>query len=169
MPPRQSQINAGLKVSVTQLCPTLCDPMDCSPPGSSVHGVLQARILEWVAISFSRGSSWPRDWTWVSRIAGRFFNHLSHQEAPITSLRGSNKINSHMNSSQIFKNKLKKKPTMDYSRVCMCMLSHAQPSGLQPPGSSALGISQAKLIPWQTDQFESKTTEIWLEGPSFSS
>ena len=47
--------------------------MNYSPPGSSVHGVLQARVLEWVAISFSRGSSWPRDWTWVSCIAGRFF------------------------------------------------------------------------------------------------
>ena len=45
---------------VAQSCPTLCDPMDCSPPGSSVHGVFQARILEWVAISFSRGSSQPR-------------------------------------------------------------------------------------------------------------
>ena len=42
---------------VAQSCPTLCDPIDCSPPGSSVHGILQARILEWVAISFSRGSS----------------------------------------------------------------------------------------------------------------
>ena len=49
-----------------------CDPMDSSPPGS-VHGILQARILEWVAISFSRGSSQPRDWTWVSYISGRFF------------------------------------------------------------------------------------------------
>ena len=48
---------------VTQSCPTLCDPMGCSPPGSLVHGNPQARILEWVAISFSRGSSWPRDWT----------------------------------------------------------------------------------------------------------
>ena len=47
--------------------------MDWSPPGSSVHGILQARILEWVAISFSRGSSWRRDRTWVSCIAGRFF------------------------------------------------------------------------------------------------
>ena len=44
----------------TQSCPTLCNPMDCSPPGSSVHGILQARILEWVAISSSRGSFWPR-------------------------------------------------------------------------------------------------------------
>ena len=50
-----------------------CDPMDCSPPGSSVCGILQARILEWVAISSSRGSSQPRDQTWVSCIAGRFF------------------------------------------------------------------------------------------------
>ena len=50
----------------------LCAPVDCSPPGSSVHGVLQARILEWVAISFSRGSCWPRDWTQVSCTAGGF-------------------------------------------------------------------------------------------------
>ena len=47
--------------SVAQSCPTLCNPMDYSLPGSSVHGILQARILEWVAISFSRGSSWPRN------------------------------------------------------------------------------------------------------------
>ena len=47
--------------SITQSCPTLCDPMDCSPPGSSVHGILQARILEWIAISSSRGSSRPSD------------------------------------------------------------------------------------------------------------
>ena len=47
---------------------TLCDPMDCSPLGSSVHGILQARILEWVIISSSRRSSWPRDWTHVSRL-----------------------------------------------------------------------------------------------------
>ena len=53
-------------------CLTLCDPMDCSPPGSSVHGVLQARILEWIAIS-SGGSSPPRDRNWVSCIAGRLF------------------------------------------------------------------------------------------------
>ena len=47
---------------VTQSCLTLCDPMDCSPPGSSLPGIFQARILEWVAIPFSRGPSWPRDW-----------------------------------------------------------------------------------------------------------
>ena len=58
---------------VILLCLTICDPMDCSPRGSSVLGILQARILEWVAISVSRGSSQPRDRTQVSRIAGRFF------------------------------------------------------------------------------------------------
>ena len=52
---------------------TLCDPMDYSPTGCSVHGILQARILKLVAIPFSRGSSWPRDWTRVSCIAGRLF------------------------------------------------------------------------------------------------
>ena len=60
---------------VAQSCPTLRDLMDCSPPGFSVHGVLQARILEWVAVPFSRGSSQPRDRTQVSCIAGRFFTN----------------------------------------------------------------------------------------------
>ena len=53
------------RVLVAQSCPTLCDPLDCSPPGSSVHGILQARTLEWAAISFSRVSSQHRDRTWV--------------------------------------------------------------------------------------------------------
>ena len=56
---------------VIQSCPTLCNPMDYSLPGSSVHGILQAIVLEWVGISFFRASSLPRDWTQVSRIAGR--------------------------------------------------------------------------------------------------
>ena len=58
---------------IAQLCPTLCDPMDCSPAGSSVHGILQARMLEWVAIPFSRGSFQPRDQTQISYTAGKFF------------------------------------------------------------------------------------------------
>ena len=57
------------------------DPMDCSPPGFSVHGILQARILESVAILFSWGSSWPMDQTQVSRIAGRFFTIWATREA----------------------------------------------------------------------------------------
>ena len=60
------------------------DPMDYSPPGSSVHGTLQARILEWVAIPFSRASSWPRDRTQVSCIAGRFFTVWATREAQLS-------------------------------------------------------------------------------------
>ena len=66
---------------VAQSCPTLCDPTDCSLPGSSLHGILQARVLEWVATSFSRGSSLPRDRTWVSSIPGRCFNLWAAREA----------------------------------------------------------------------------------------
>ena len=69
------------KVKVSQSCPTLCDPMNCNLPGSSVHWILQARILEWVAVSFSRESSQPRDQTQVSRIAGGFFSIWTAQEA----------------------------------------------------------------------------------------
>ena len=58
---------------VAQLCPTLCDPMDCSLPGSSVHGIFQAVVLEWIAISFSKESSQPRDQTQVSHIVDRRF------------------------------------------------------------------------------------------------
>ena len=58
---------------VAQSCPTLCDPMDSSLPGSSIHRIFQARVLEWVAISFSRGSSWPRGQTWVFHVAGRHY------------------------------------------------------------------------------------------------
>ena len=66
---------------VAQSCLTLCNPMDCSPPGSSsVHGIFQTRILDWVVISFSRGPSPPRDWTQVSYIAGRLFTIWATRE-----------------------------------------------------------------------------------------
>ena len=69
-----------IKVSeVAHLCPILCNPMDCSLPGSSFHGIFQARILEWVAISFSR-SSQPRDWTWISCIVDRHFTIWATRE-----------------------------------------------------------------------------------------
>ena len=60
--------------SVTQSCPALCDPVDCTPPGFSVHEIFPERILEWVATTSSRGSFWPKDGTQVSCIAGRFFS-----------------------------------------------------------------------------------------------
>ena len=64
-----------------QLCPILCDPMNCNPPDSSVHGISQSKILEWVAISFSRESSWPRDRTCISCLAGGFFTTSATWEA----------------------------------------------------------------------------------------
>ena len=72
-----------LSAKLLQSCPTLWDLIDCSLPGSSVHGIIQARILEWVALPFSRGSSQPRDWTRISCdscIAGRFFTAESPEK-----------------------------------------------------------------------------------------
>ena len=69
-------------VLVSQSCLTLCNPMDCSPPDSSVHRILQARLLKWVAISFSRASSWPRDWTSISCVGRRILYHWAIREAP---------------------------------------------------------------------------------------
>ena len=69
-------------VLVAQSSPTLCNPMDCSPSGSSIHGILQASILEWVAIPFSRQSPWLRAQTLVSCIVVRFFNIWTTREAP---------------------------------------------------------------------------------------
>ena len=71
--------SAGL---VTKLCPTLYDLMNYTPPGFSAHGILQARILKWVALSFSRGSSQPRNQTRVSCMAGKFFSSLATREVP---------------------------------------------------------------------------------------
>ena len=71
-----------MKVKAAESCLTLCDPMDCSLPGSSVRGILQVKILEWVAIPFSKGSSQPRDQTQLSHIAGGFLYQLSHQGSP---------------------------------------------------------------------------------------
>ena len=79
-----NQVQQHIKRTVcmcAQSCLTLCDPMGWSPPGSSVHSILQVGILEWVAMTSSRGSSQPRDWIRVSCIAGRFFTHWVTWEA----------------------------------------------------------------------------------------
>ena len=77
------QINrASVRSSlVTKLLRLFCHPVDCGPPGASVHGILQSRVMQWVAISFSSGSSWPRDRTQVSHIAGSFFTIWATREA----------------------------------------------------------------------------------------
>ena len=75
-----------VKVVITQSCLTLCDPMNCSPPGSSVHRIFQARVLEWVAIPVSTGSFRPRGWAWVFFIAGRFVTNWATREAPFVTV-----------------------------------------------------------------------------------
>ena len=93
---------------VTQSYLTLCNPMDCTPPGSSIHGIFQARILEWIAISFSRRSSQPRDWIQVSHIVGRHFTIWATREV-MDGKRALKKIlnhvsnygNANLNSNQI--------------------------------------------------------------------
>ena len=77
---------------ITQLCLTLCDPMDYSLRGFSVHGTFQTRVLDWVAISSSRGSSPHRDWTWVSHIAYRCFTIWATRESPIKIAINSNNL-----------------------------------------------------------------------------
>ena len=73
---------------VAKLCLTLCDPVDCSLSGSSIHGISQTRILEWVVISSARGSSWPRDWTYVSYISRRILYHWASREARLPLCQG---------------------------------------------------------------------------------
>ena len=79
-------LDPSMKVLVTHSCLTLCHPMDCSPPGSSVHGIFQARILEWASISLSRGSSQPRGWTHISCNAANSLP-LSHQGSPVAFMK----------------------------------------------------------------------------------
>ena len=76
--------NESVSCSAVWLFVTL---LDCSPAGSFVHGILQARIPKWVVIPFSRGSSRPRDWTWVSCIAGRFFTFWATREAQLARIQ----------------------------------------------------------------------------------
>ena len=75
------QGSLAVQCLVVPSCPTLCDHMNCSPPGSSVHEILQARIQEWVAVPSSKGSCQPKDWTQVSCTAGRFFTDWATREA----------------------------------------------------------------------------------------
>ena len=77
-------LTSEIESEVTQSCLTVCDPTDRSLQGTSVHGIFQARVLEWVVISFSRGLSQPRDWTQVSCIVGRFFISWATRESKNT-------------------------------------------------------------------------------------
>ena len=113
--------DCGLLCLVAQSCPILCNPMDCNPSGSSVHGILQARILEWVAMPSFRGSSQPRDWIQVSLIAGRFLSIWATREAHFYSAAAKS---------------LQSCPTL------------CDPIDGSPPGSPVPGILQARTLEW---------------------
>ena len=81
-------VSKGFGGGLVAVMSNSCEPMDCSLPGSSVHGILQARMLEWVFIYFSRGSSQPRNWIRVSCIAGGFFTVWAMRKAPSKGLKG---------------------------------------------------------------------------------
>ena len=112
--------------SVAKLCLTLCHPMDCSPPGSSFHGISQARILEWVSISFSRGSSQPRDQTCVSSIDRWVLYHWANRKAPREAPR----------ATWVCAKSL---------QLCLALCNLVYVS---PPGSSVHGNLQARILEW---------------------
>ena len=123
---------------VSQSCPTLCDPMDCGPPGSSVHGIFQAWILEQVAISFSRGSSQPRDRTQVSCIAGRHFTVWATREVPREGKRRT-KGGPKKSVRDLRDAKVKVKGVS-----CSAVSDSLQSTDYSLPGSSVHGIFQGK-------------------------
>ena len=118
---RDLGIDLFMRAKSLHSCPTLCNPTNCSLPGSTVHGIVQARILEWAAISFSRGSSQPRDWT-----------HFSYVSC----------IDRHVLSSTTCK-------APDLFMLCVCLVSQScpitcNPTDCNPPGSSVHGDSPSK-------------------------
>ena len=120
------------EVLVAKSCPSLWDPMDCSPPGSSVCGILQARILEWVAIPFSRGPSLLRNQTQVSHITGRFFIVWATR--------------SHMTQQSYFWAYTLKVKVKNESEVAQSCPTLCDPMDYSLPGSSIHGIFQARVL-----------------------
>ena len=131
---------------VTKSCPTLCDPMDYSLPGSSVHRILQARILEWVAISFSRRLEWVaisfsrrssglRDWTRVSRIVGRRFT-----------IRATREVLCYWKWNE--------------SEVAQSCPTPCDPMDCSLPGSSVHGVFQARILEWVAISFSRRSSRL---------
>ena len=152
-------------------CPTLCDPMDCSPPGSSVHGIFQARVLEWVAIAFSRESSQPRDLTWVSHTVGRCFtvwakllSHFSRVRLcatpqmaaslplPWDSPGKNTGVGCHF-LLQCMKVKSESEVAQSYPTL-------SDPMDCSLPGSSVHGLCQARVVEWGAIAFSSLSQKL---------
>ena len=152
-------------VLVTQSCPTLCEPMDCSPPVSSVHGILQARIQEQVVIPFSRRSSQPWDPTWVSWNAGRFFTIKATREILI-SLWDSDIFDVALNFivpmfmvqfsfiQSLSRIQLFETPRIAAAaKLCQLCPNLCDPIDGRPPGSSVPGIFQTRTLEWVAISF----------------
>ena len=156
-------------VMSAESCLTLCDLMDCSPEGSSVFRIPQARILEWVTMPASRGSSWLRDWTGVSCIAGRFITHWATWEGPhrlvITAQIGplpptpspeQVSIYYHMIPAYSQKNPLK--PLSHLKRKSwLCPL---------PPWRRFIGGAGSGATTWQEEEWDSTGRSVWIMSGS---
>ena len=120
-------------LKVAQLCPTLCYPMDCSPTGPSVQGIFQARLLEWIAISFSRGSSKPRDRTWVSCIAGTLFTVWATRKAQSRILKYAffHTVHFHSNLRYADNNTLMAESEEELKRLLMKVKDESEKAGLK--------------------------------------
>ena len=147
-------------------CPTLCDPMDCSLPDFSVHGIFQARILEWVAVSFFRGSSWPRDWTWVSCIVGKRFTVWATKKVRKQHIYKTNFLYFWV----LFQTELKKnffnaliqvKILSQNYEVLVAQLcqSLCNPVDWGSPGSSVCGTLQARMLEWIAISFSRRSSQ----------
>ena len=111
-----------------QSCPALCDPVDCSPPGSSVRGILQATILQWVAISFSRGSSQPGDWNWVSCITRQILHRLNHKGSTHTNLTCTRKRDKNSNLKEAWTRPTglsRYRPLTHFSKIYLCYCQYS--------------------------------------------
>ena len=138
---------------VAQSCLTLCDTVDCSLPDSSVHGILQARILEWVTISFSRESSQPRYGNWVSCTAGRFFTVW----APIEALLNSKSLVKPGSSVRHHKSQVSQSPTALFHTI------HLPAWILQAFNFQPIKASSEKAIATHSSTLAWKI--LWMEGP----
>ena len=187
-----SLLSKGLSRVLVQSCLTLCDPMDCSLLGFSVHRILQARILEWVASSFSRGFSRPSDQTWISGIAGGFFTDWATRE-----------VFSLVQGTEMHLNKIKSRKASYYKGTCLpeemkveglhsriiwrkvtgtiyaaaaakslqLCLTLCNPIDGSPPGSPVPGVLQARTLEWVAISFSNawkwkvkvkSLSHIWL-------
>ena len=142
--------------SCAQFCPTLCDSVNCSPPSSSVHGIFQARILEWVAISSSRGSSWPRDWTHVSCIGRRILYHWATWKALYAEYIMRNaRLSESQAGIEISGRNINNLRYVDAAAAKLLQLcpTLCDPRDGSPPGSPVPGILQARTLEWVAISF----------------